>query len=387
MASIEINFYVVIGGRGYWRPSKRLRKQGFKDVVCGPDGPAAWAIAQGWNRRVDEAAQGDPTDALARRSPEAAEAARRYPVGSVGDGFTRYIRTEEWKKKAQSTRTKIWWPAWYRIRDMWGDVAPDSILFEQISEWRRTLVETYGEDATHKTMKVWRALHKVLRAMKIARDPDPSSAVTNPAPPPRSERWSEGEAVRYVKGAIRQGYHGLACVVAVAWDSSFSPADVRGLRKRHMKKLKTGTIFDLSVEGRRKTGRPAIGTVTKRTQKLIEAYLEAAGFELHEEAFLFRTRTKAPYRDATLCHDFAAVRKSIFPGDRRLLMDMRRSGTAEAIAGDAKPTTLSAKLANSIERSNALHKIYAPVDLAAVRSADRARVRGRRRIWNERGEV
>jgi hypothetical protein len=380
VGNVRIDYYVVINGRGYWRPSKKLRKLGFKDVVCGPDGPAAWAVAQRCNRRVDEAEQRGIPDPSPRRSPETAEAARRYPIGSVGDGFVRYIKTEEWKKKAPSTRTKIWWPAWYRIRDMWADVAPDTILFEQMSEWRLMLVATHGEDAAHKTLKVWRALHKVLRAMKIARDADPSVAVINRAPQPRNERWSEGEVVRIVKGAIRNGYQGLACIVAIAWDSSFSPADVRGLRKRHMKRLKTGTIFDLSVEGRQKTGRPAIGTVTKRTQTLIEAYLSSAGFEMHDEALLFRTRSGAPYRDATLSHDFAALRKLLFPGDSRLLMDMRRSGAVEAIAGEAKPTTLSAKLANSIERSNALHKIYVPVDLAAVRSADDARVRGRRRM-------
>ena len=37
-----------------------------------------------------------------------------------------------------------------------------------------------------------------------------------------------------------------------------------------------------------------------------------------------------------------------FPGDRRRLMDMRRSGVVEAIAGNAGPLPLSAKLANSI---------------------------------------
>src|SRR6185312_84091 len=128
----------------------------------------------------------------------------------------------------------------------------------------------------------------------------------------------------------------------------------------HLKKLKTGTIFDLTVEGRQKTGRPAIGTVSKRTELLIEGYLDATDLELHNEAFLFRTRSGAPYCDATLCHDFVAVRERLFPGEKRLLMDMRRSGAAEAIAGEAKPTTLSAKLANSIEHSNALHKVYAP---------------------------
>jgi Copper chaperone PCu(A)C len=28
----------------------------------------------------------------------------------------------------------VWWPAWFRIRNMWGDVAPDTISFEQMSK-------------------------------------------------------------------------------------------------------------------------------------------------------------------------------------------------------------------------------------------------------------
>lgn len=40
------------------------------------------------------------------------------------------------------------------------------------------------------------------------------------------------------------------------------------------------------------------------------------------------------------------------------------------------PFGLSAKLANSIERSNALHKTYAPLDIEAVRNADACSVEG-----------
>jgi hypothetical protein len=56
------------------------------------------------------------------------------------------------------------------------------------------------------------------------------------------------------------------------------------------------------------------------------------------------------------------------------------SGVVEAIAGDAGPLALSAKLANSIQQSNALHRTYAPVDIEAVRSTDEARLRGRKGI-------
>jgi hypothetical protein len=101
---------------------------------------------------------------------------------------------------------------------------------------------------------------------------------------------------------------------------------------------------------------------------------------MHPDAILFRNRSGNPYRDDTLGDDFRTVRQLIFPDDKRRLMDMRRSGVVEAIAGNAGPMGLAAKLANSIQRSNALHQTYAPVDIEAVRNADDARLKGRRKM-------
>jgi hypothetical protein len=53
---------------------------------------------------------------------------------------------------------------------------------------------------------------------------------------------------------------------------------------------------------------------------------------------------------------------------------------AEAVAGDVDALGLAAKLANSIGRSNTLHKTYAPVDIEAVRNTDSARLKGRRKM-------
>jgi ABC-type Na+ transport system ATPase subunit NatA len=124
----------------------------------------------------------------------------------------------------------------------------------------------------------------------------------------------------------------------------------------------------------------AIGTISRRTERLVSAYLDKLGTKRLPDAILFRNRSGNPYRDDTLGDDFAAVRELVFPGDARRLMDMRRSGVVEAIAGDVGPLGLSAKLANSIERSNTLHKTYAPLDIEAVRKADAARLKGRKRI-------
>jgi hypothetical protein len=78
--------------------------------------PKQWAIAAEWNKRWQAVRKGDapPLVNLDQLSREQAEAARRYPPGSVGAAFQVYIRTPEWTARAYSARTKIWWPAWFR---------------------------------------------------------------------------------------------------------------------------------------------------------------------------------------------------------------------------------------------------------------------------------
>jgi len=378
MGSVKIPYYVVVKGRGYWRPTPRMKAFGFSIVRCGPDGPGAWATASRWNERWQAVRRGDAEASQVEHSRDAAELARRYPPRSVGAAFQAYIRTDEWAARASSARNKVWWPAWHRIRDMWGDIDPNSIEFAMMSQWRAALEKKNGRNVAHKTLRVWRSLWTVMQGMKIARGIDPSKGVRNLAPAPRHQRWTEGEAVRLVKGAWRHGYRGLACIIAVAWDTQFSPADVRSLCERHRATVGDRLIFDRQEDGRAKTGRAAIGTLSRRTERLVLAYF--GNVPRLPDVTLFCMRGGSIYREATLAHDFAAVRSMVFPGDTRKLMDMRRSGAVEAIAGGANAIGLSAKLANSIGRSNTLHKTYAPVDIEAVRHTDEARLQGRRKM-------
>jgi hypothetical protein len=261
---------------------------------------------------------------------------------------------------------------------MWGDTDPNTIEFSAMSRWRAALEKKHGRDVAHKTLRVWRALWVVMQAMKIAHGADPSRGVRNRAPSPRHQRWTEGEAVRLVKGAWREGFRGLACIIATAWDTQFSPVDVRTLQERHRAMVGGRLVFDRQADGRAKTGRAAIGTVSRRTERLISEYL--ADVDRLPDAVLFRMRKGSPYREA--CHQgtrFPGCPQSHERAYRRM-MDMRRSGAMEAVAGGVNPATLSAKMANSIGSSNTLHKTYLPVEIEAVRSADEARVQGRRKM-------
>jgi hypothetical protein len=398
MGKIKIKYYVVKkSGRAYWRPTRRMRALGFHLVSLGMDGPEAWALAATWNERWQAVRSGKAPALIEQTniSREEAEAVRHYPPRSLGAAWQVYIRTPEWSARAFSSRTKVWWPAWHRIREMWGDVAPNTITFEMMSRWRAKLEAAHGRGVAHKTLRVWRSFWTIMLGMRVATVADPSKGIRNKAPDARWQTWEEGEAVRLVKAAWRAGYRGLACIVATAWDTGFAPVDVRTLAARHRATAPGGRLmFDRREDGRKKTGRPAVGTLSPRTAQLVAAYFEELG-ELHgarlvrdPAAFLFLNRSRAPYRDDTLADDFAAVRVLAFPGDQRQLRDMRRSGTVEAIAGGADALGLAAKLANSIDRSNTLHRTYAPSGQpTTVQAVDAARVVGRRlmRRANETG--
>ena len=217
MGKVKIPYYTAIAGRGYWRPTCKMRTLGFQIVRCGPDGPEAWALAAEWNKRWQAVRKGESPSLLNidQLSPDQVEASRRYPPGSIGAAFQVYIRTHEWSTRAYLSRAKIWWPAWCRIRDMWGDVAPDTITFEMMSQWRAALEKKHGRGVAHKTLRVWRTFWKIMLGMKVARTADPSLGIRNRAPTPRWQRWSEGETVRLVKAAWRRGYRGLACIVGL----------------------------------------------------------------------------------------------------------------------------------------------------------------------------
>jgi hypothetical protein len=127
---------------------------------------------------------------------------------------------------------------------VFGDVNPRTVTLEDISAWRKTIEETISLREAHRCLKIWRALWKVSAALGYCvRDADPGLGVRNRAAPGRNLQWSEGEVVRQAKRAWRMGYHGLAAVIAVAWDTQLSPGDVVALRASQLARGTAGEAF------------------------------------------------------------------------------------------------------------------------------------------------
>jgi len=360
-----------------------MRALGFYSVPCGQDGPDAWAIAEQWNRRWQGVKRGEvPSPAMAAAenlSPERAEELAVYPPRSLGEAFRRYRRTNEWESKAPRTR-EDWWRAWRQIKPVFGDVDLRTVTLENISAWRKMIEETISLREAHRCLKIWRAMWKVAAALGYCiRDADPSLGVRNRAALGRNLQWTEGEVVRVAKCAWRMGYHGLAAVIAVAWDTQLSPGDVRALRAVQLARGPAGEAF---FTERGKTGKPVGGILSIRSMTVLTAYLEKLGVELYSDAYIFRNRSGAPYSSDTLGDDFRDVRAVEFgPLERRTIgHDFRRTGAVEAITGGAKAEQLAHAMGNTLSASNALFATYVPVNVATLRDVMTARRAGRNKL-------
>jgi integrase len=366
MGWVKIPYYIVKNGRGFWNPTAPMKRAGFNCVACGIDSPAARSIAETWNARWQTYRKGMN--------------ASKWPAGSLGEAFEKFRKTETWARKEPRTRQE--WDAMWRlyISPIFGDYPPNVATFDRLDKWYSIQLTTKGVREAHRAMKIWRALWRVAGAMKYCdRDNDPSLGIRRKTPTPRTQVWTEGEVVRLVKGAWRMGYHGLAALLAIAWDTQLAPIDCRRLTSDQIDTTEQGAMF--FKLGRAKTGAAAIGTLSKRSQRLLKAYLSTLGAKLLPTAPILRNRSGAAYSKETLNKDFAKVRASVLGlSEKRWIMDMRRSGAVEAMAGKVDDGALAAKMANTIDQARELQRTYLPVDPVSVARADDARRRGRGRL-------
>lgn len=403
LGSDSVRYFLYINGRWRWRPTKSMRGKGFRLITMGKGGPgrdpngnpsaspADRARAVRLNGEWDEVRRGVRTVPPANVSP--------YPAGSVGWAYERAIalraaeRSAAGKVQTREQAKRDDWPrAWKWLGPVFGDVDPRTIQPEDFlaidhngaAAGLLPIIErTVSVTERHRVVKVWRALWGKMATMGLCtRDLDPSFLFVNSAPDPRQEVVAEGEVVRLVKGAWRMGFHGLAACLAVIWDTQLSPGDARTLKARQRLRDATGTYFRV---GRAKTGRAAAGTLSRRAEAILDAYLAGLPVELHGDAALFRNRSGDAYTSDTLGDDFRDVRSVVLgPADTRQIQDFRRSGTVEAYAGGAADPDVASKMANTINASARLRKTYNPVNLVSVRRADEARKQGRWRLREQK---
>jgi hypothetical protein len=388
MADIRIKHYRVRrNDRGFWEPRPYMRAAGFVSTPCGPDGPSAWAIAEEMNARWLAVKRGDvPAPALAGRdgklTPEQADDLIPYRPGSIGAGFKTYRKTDVWLKDKKPRTREDWMRGWRYIGPVFGHKDPRTITLTMISAFRSAITDAHGVREAHRVIKIWRALWKVNGLNKLCHpDHDPSKAFENRAAAARDASWLEAEVIALAERAWKLGYHGVAAIIMIAWDTSLSPVDVRTLRASQMASAGRGEVF---FTKRAKTDVPVGGMLRGPAMIRLADYLERLGVTLTGDAFIFRNRSGAPYSKDTLGDDFRAVRLDLCgPDEKRTLADFRRSATKEAHAGGARPEALAHQLGNSFDRCVTIFRTYCPANVTSLREVAEAREHGAKLLAEE----
>jgi hypothetical protein len=369
MGRVKIRHYRVKKGRAYWEPSRTAKRFGFSAVRLGAEGPQAWREAERLNELLDAAR-------IAGKNT-----AKVYAPGTLGAVFDVYRESGAWREKEARTKEE-WYEAWEVIEPVFGDIQVACITpIPDCDKFYDALKENFSLHKTHKIFKIFRAMLTIAVHMKLIPS-NPSLVRENTAPRGRDQIWSEAEAYLLADSAWDLEYFGLSIAIRIAYDTQFSPVDVRRLALSQLSSDTHGRYFDTN---RKKTKKKALGTISKRTEEAIEEYLRTIDITIPKEQPFIRNRSGRAYSKDTLGDDFRFVRGKLFPNDDRTLSDMRRTGSVEAVAGEATPSMLSAKSGNTIGQSSKLHDTYVPTKLAVVRSTDVARALGRKRLREQNG--
>jgi hypothetical protein len=339
-----------------------MKARGFRVLPLGPDGPEAWEKAEKLNAQWD-----------AERKGQAAK--RTWPDGTLGWLFDQYRKTNEWARKKPRTREE-WDLAWKVIEPVFADIPVASIDYPTCDAFYAELDRSFSLHKKHRVFKILRALLEIGIAFKLIKE-NPTHRIANSAPAGRKEIWYEPEVKALIAKAKELGYRGLALAIAIAYDTQMQPVDVRQLTLAMKRRDENGVWFETK---RGKTERDVYATLSKETEEHLNCYLAELPFAVPDDQPFIRNRSGHIYSKDTLGDDFRAVRNVLFPGDTRRMMDLRRTGNVEAIAGGAQPTQLAAKLANTLAQSNAIFGTYSPTQLQVVRQADEMRRAGRQKL-------
>lgn len=375
MAMVKLRYVRKKRGNLFWEPTPTMRALGFQPKPLGPDAAPAWAEAQNLYERWLKARDG----------AETVVQEETFPPGSLGEYFRLYkAKSKAWRKKAPRTK-EDYERAWKHIGPHLGRKTITKIGVTDIEDFEEVLDRAISASERYRVMKCLRALFADAIVRLRLNIKSPALAVTNPQPQGRSQIWLGAEIPKLVAGAYELGMDGMAVAIMIAWDTLFSPVDVRTAKKLSLKRDAVGWYLHRS---RTKTDREAFGHLSDETAAALLAYLKQLGADLLPGAALIRRKSGKAYADGVsgknyFAQDFRAVRNHVFPGDARQFMDIRRSGNVEADAAGADKATMAELLANSMDSSAFLDATYTPATVSKARQVALTRKEGRQRLAAE----
>lgn len=198
-----------IAGRWFWRPSKSLREQGYKNIPLGSDAMRAVEKARALNARVKWELKSAPGP--------------RFEPGSVGDLIRIYTADDRFIGLAASTR-KTYMVVLREIERNMGDDPISAIERPHLREVYRQ-IKARGAGIARMHMVLWYNL------MDLAKDEgwrttNPASEMGISKGDARTRVWTQDELERFRATARAAGKASIALAVDLAYDLGQRPGDV-----------------------------------------------------------------------------------------------------------------------------------------------------------------
>jgi hypothetical protein len=312
VGNIEVNVPCLrcISGRYFWRPTNAVKRLGFTNVALGSDLFKAIQEAQRLNEQVEKIRRG----ADDRPGPQRGSIAHVIKIYRFDDAFTRL------RPKTRQGYDKIL----REIERVAGTAMAAAITRKGMKATYKAL-KLRGLHIAAAHMRVWSILINVAldEGLRKAEFGNPASKLKITTPPPRGQRPTLEELMRFCEMAEREGRRSMKIAALLTFELNQRETDVLPMSRSAYDGLRV-----LIRQGKR-------GALVKvRATKLLKAELDAID---HDHATIVVSEvTGLPYKEDHFRHEFRRI--ADLAGLEFQFRDLRRGGLTET--GDAGATLL-----------------------------------------------
>jgi integrase len=271
---MRVNKYGIRGLKGvqlkrgfvyFWVPPVSLQKDGtFHYATLGTDFPTAVAMAQEWNAKLDVHRGVSIRTKVALGVIKPMTVAYLFRNFEISPRFSRY-----------ALRTRQDYSCFYRHAEttltdngiVFGDFNVSTVTKPVAYSIYEQYVVAHGNDSANKAVSACRAAFNY-GMLKLGQIPaNPFLQLDKLTPPPRRQRWTDGQLIDFIKTAREMGYPSVGLCALLCMELVQRPGDILNMRWGAYEE-RNGTWYI------RQTKRGAVVRVPE-TQRLRTALLSA----------------------------------------------------------------------------------------------------------------
>lgn len=236
MARFKVRHLIEKPSGFYFQATPKMRLAGIFSESLGPDLGSAIVRAEALNTSWDAIRKGEDQPSQ--------DAPRR---GTISWLIVELRNSAEWRDKAPATIDEIEY-AFGIIEPVFGPTALRRVTPRDCTVFYATLRE---QGSVHRAARIFKWLRYLLnfairQGFLVSNS---AAAVRVKRPPPRMQVWTPDQVTAAIKAAKAEGLHAVAVALAIAYDTSLRPVDIRSLTSGQVKADRLEVV-------QAKTGRP-----------------------------------------------------------------------------------------------------------------------------------